>query len=663
MCNFTKSTLILVVLVYVLSSNGFSQTKTIKTIKKIGTIKPTNISDDTLLIEKVSKIHAPGGNEYNKMVLERKKTSTVLYPRKSSTIANKTEELTSASEPILGKNFDVTRTPPSNPNITIPIVGDGTPLDNTLAISNDGILLTAINTKIYAHDLNGDTAMYDYPGLGPGNYYKFNNFASIYGNLSTSFPFDPKLLYDPNNDRFILTFISGREPSNTKLIIAFSSTNNPKNDWHLYEIEGNPRQGNEWSDYPAIALSQSDLFLTINLIIDGVSWQEGFNGSLIWQMGLDSAYAGANELEINLWDDIKFENKYIRNLNPVGYADTPNSDDMYFLSNRNFDIQNDTIFFLKIDGSTTNPNTSLSIEHGILDTKYGMPPNGIQQDTDTNDATSGLQTNDSRWLGALLFDDNIQFVGNTINPENGRASIYHGNILNINTPNKTYTGNIISSDSLDLGYPNIAFTGKNLNENQVIIGFEHTSNSSFPGVSAIYYSNQEEYSNILQIRNGDNYVNEFNNNTYGGYERWGDYFGIQRKYNEPGTVWTSGVFGNINRRNSIHLAELTTPDTSFFEPNTITKNKNNNSFEVFPNPFFEDLNLMLNVNEVSKFNIEVFTIEGKLVYKKDNITVDKGRNRIALSTRFFPASTYVIKVFSSDLNKLILNKKVIKHVR
>jgi hypothetical protein len=39
-----------------------------------------------------------------------------------------------------------------------------------------------------------------------------------------------------------------------------------------------------WSDYPIIALSGSDLFLTFNQVRDNVSWTVGFKQSVIWQI-------------------------------------------------------------------------------------------------------------------------------------------------------------------------------------------------------------------------------------------------------------------------------------------------------------------------------------------------------------------------------------------
>lgn len=648
--------LLLLVLVAMIGTiNAQSYSKEHFNIKKVGSFKPHNINDDPFIIEPLKLIHAPGGDTYTDMILDQKRKSKELFPRKQTTNTYKSNEMESANVPIIGHAFDWIGPYLSAQDTAYPIIGDGTPLDNTLAVSNGGYLMTAINTKIYAHDIAPDTAMYETPGIGVGNYFRFNQFADIYGNISTYFPFDPKLLYDPNHDRFVLTFISGRFPSNTKIIMGFSSTNNPKDEWHLYEIPGNPRDTNEWTDYPAMALSQSDVFLTINLIIDGVSWQEGFNGSLIWQMGLDSAYAGADSIEINMWDNIKFNDKFIRNLNPVAYAMEPDGDHMYFLSNRNFDLQNDTIFLVEVTGAVDNENAELILEHGLLDTPYGMPPNGQQEDTDTLDATKGLQTNDARWLGALLFDDNIQFVGNTMNFDNGRASIYHGKIENLDNT-KTFTGNIISSDTLDLGYPNMAFTGKFLEEQQVIIGFEHTSLSTYPGISAIYYSNDGTYSDILRIKEGDNYIDQISNDSY---ERWGDYFGIQRKYNEPGKVWTSGVFGLSSRKNSVHLAELISPDTSSFEPSVVLPVSEPETVNIYPNPFFEQLNLVFEMHKMENIQLEVVDISGKTVYRKDDITVSEGFNKLSLSSRFFPSSTYIVNILNEE-GKQITSQKVIK---
>ncbi len=535
------------------SASLFSQeiTRQNFVIPKISTFYPDSLkSDDTLLSQKEHPI--PDGQAGKRKLQELKKKFQFNISEKQ---IKKSNSIIAA--PIQLRSYSIHERYVSVIDSLMPITG-GTPLDNTMAISDEGIYVAAINSKLFAYDVLADTPIFKSTGLIYTQ--SFSQFANQQGNISTYFPFDPKLLYDPVHNRFIFTFLSGFSSADSKIVVAFSSTSKPSDPWYIYEIPGNPRNTTAWTDYPAITISKNNLFLTVNLILEDSSWQAGFDGSIIWQIGLDSAYAGANDLKIQLWDNIKYNQRYIRNLNPVSGALKPLHDEVFFISNRNFDYQNDTLFLIHLSNASDTMLQNISIKVGKLNTPYGLPPNGVQEDTDLSDPTGGLQTNDARWLGAVVWNNMIQFVGNSMHFEYERAGIYHGTIKNIYSNSPEYSGTIIGSPMLDYAYPNIAFCGIDSCEIQTIIGFDHSSKTDYAGVSCIYYSNSGKYSDVLRLKSGENYIDNppLQNDPY---ERWGDYFGIQRKYNEPGKVWVGGFFGLHNKRSSMYVAELLSPDT------------------------------------------------------------------------------------------------------
>ncbi len=429
-------------------------------------------------------------------------------------------------------------------------VSPGIPSDNTLAISKGGILLLAFNSAIGGYDLNTGEMLYStarYP-LG---------FIGLPFNGPSDNFYDPKLLYDEVNDRFILVFLRGNLPNTSGIIVAFSNTNDPRDGWNAYLLPGNPLSNNRWTDFPTIAITKDELIFTANFIVPNEPWQTGFDGSMIWQMGLSEGYAGASDIDSRLWFDIRYNGKYIRNIHAVPSAERPDRDDLFLLSNRNFSLSNDTVFLVHLSGKRDDPNSTLEIKALIADKPYGVPPNAWQKDTDTTDPGSGFDTNDGRVLGAFFVNDHIQFASNTIITSNGRPGIYHGIIQDPYDSNPILTANYLSHPRLDLGYPNIVWTGTQRCEKQSIIGFNHTSPTDFPGFSAVFYSDLGEYSPITYIKKGDNYVNRHG----GKYERWGDYFGLQRDPNNPSEVWASGYFGKIDLQNGVYSAKVLSPDT------------------------------------------------------------------------------------------------------
>ena len=212
-------------------------------------------------------------------------------------------------------------------------------------------------------------------------------------------------------------------------------------------------------------------------------------------------------------------------------------------------------------------NSSWSISHLPLDQSYGVPPNGAQADSDPNDPTDGLQTNDARWLGAVRYPDGestiLEFVGNTKNFYNGRASIFHGlfasSDLDISGNLGTAECNVLSVDSLDLGYPNITFMNNEIGcYPGTMIAFNHTAANVNAGISAVQHYPELGYSPIIMLKEGDNYVARLS----GSYERWGDYFGLQTDYADLTRVMSAGFYGTTGKSSSTWFTEMFTTDTS-----------------------------------------------------------------------------------------------------
>ena len=484
----------------------------------------------------------PDGDSYRSFLMRQKIESKSYYQNAEHYRQERQER--NAPQPIIEEEGFIPTRRMSNGSIQTLIAG--IPSDNTCAISKDGIVLIGVNSHIYAYDTKTDSAVFETHSIPLNEVY---SSTPTLGNF-----YDPKVLYDPENDRFVLTFLRGSTPISSRVIMCFSSTNNPADPWHVYELPGNPLDNNRWTDFPCLSITSDKVYYTANLIIPNVSWQEGFDGSIIWEMDKSPAYEGANDIQATLYHDIKFDNRFVRNLHPVNGADGT-ADELILLSNRNFDIINDTIFFLKLN------NGVLDIQALKTNLPYGVPPNARQADTDISDPTMGLQTNDARVLAAILFDDELQFVGNTIDPATGFSAIYHGTI----TWEDGYvvSGQIIGDPILDFAYPNIAWSGNENCDREVIINFLYSSPTVFPGSAVLYMSNEREYSDYLVIKEGENIVDRLP----GGYERWGDYTGLQRRFDFPGSVYSFTYHTFQNMRNSGFGVEIHSPDTSAMSVN------------------------------------------------------------------------------------------------
>lgn len=72
--------------------------------------------------------------------------------------------------------------------------------------------------------------------------------------------FDPRLQYDPNAGRFVLSLFYTYFPTwNGSWLVAASDDSNPNGTWHLYRI---PTYSGDWPDYPAMGLDRDAVYLT-----------------------------------------------------------------------------------------------------------------------------------------------------------------------------------------------------------------------------------------------------------------------------------------------------------------------------------------------------------------------------------------------------------------
>ena len=516
----------------------------------------------------------------------------------------------------------------------------GIPNDNDIAISNEGIIVSVSNSDMYVYDESGVSLL----DVG------LDEFADSLGLLANSY--DPKVIYDPTEDKFILVFLNGNSSTSTNIVLCFSQTNDPSQGWHVYSLPGNPFNNNAWSDFPMIAITEQDFFVTVNHInSDSVSWQTGFMQSVIWQVKKSEGYLG-EAINTVVHNDVNFQGKPVRNLLPVKGGFDIKNHEMYFISNRNFDLANDTFFIVKIAESLEqNEDPSFTVQSVLANQEYGMPPDAQQT------ASTFLQTNDARPLSGLIENGVIHFVGNTVRLTSNKASVYHGK-LNTSASNWGVELEIFEDDDLEYGYPNLSFTGQSYFDEQLIISFNHTSIDSFPGVSAIFFSEEDGYSERLHLVSGDSKVNLLS----GSFERWGDYSGSQKKYNEPGTVWINGFMGFRNNlalskdQHKTFIAKLISPDSLSTGIHDIPRLPS----VLYPNPVVNQFYFQFEIQSDEYLVFKLFDIQGKLIDKLLEEQLKKGAHEFLFMLDQLNQGVYILQV--SNLNQdLIFTEKIMKH--
>jgi hypothetical protein len=508
----------------------------------------------------------------------------------------------------------------------------GTPNDNEVAIANNGHLISVMNSNIFRYRTATNT---------PNGQQTLGNFAAPLGNNGSKY--DPKVLYDPEANRFIIVFLAGYLSSSTNIIVGFSRSDSANGNYNLYELPGNPFNDTLWSDYPMIAVNGNELFCTINLLHDNMSWQLGFVQTLIWQINKWDGYAG-DTLRMELHSGINYNGRPLRNLCPVeGGSTTPQGPGMYFLSDRNLAPANDTVFLVHVSDTANSPTQQVTVTPLTAGQSYFMPPNAAQP---TN--TGNLATNDARILGAFIQNDQIQFVSNTMDTATGLCAVYHGRIQNVSTT-PVLTANIIADTTLDYGYPNIAYSGNTAGDNTATIVFLHSDTATFPGISAVVTDGNGSYSTRTTVKAGTGYINVLN-----GDERWGDYSGIQRSYISGGTCWVNGMYGNTAHTHGTWIAELgVSPDVSVpAASNEATE------INIFPNPFAESIEVIFTNKKAQRVRFVLYDMSGRAVTVLLDDRVREGKLRFGFSPGPLETGVYLLRAECSDGSVLFTQRVV-----
>jgi hypothetical protein len=547
-----------------------------------------------------------------RFMYEQKDKSAQLFPRKSK-VASAEKSL--VPQPILGTAFQGN------------VFSSSVPMDNSMAFNEDSLLVSAINTTIRVYSRN--------TGILRSS-LTLRYFTDAVGLIGTAnYRYDPKVIFDPLAQRFMAVILNGSVAATSKIILAFSQTSDPRGDWNMYTLPGNPFNDSTWFDFPCISFTENEVFITGNQIREGVSWQMGFRQSVIWQIRKQEGYNG-DSLHSQVWSGIEYGGRPLRNLHAVTRcSDFTGNPEQYFLSNRNFDVQNDSLFLLKI--SDTIGTGTLSIQHIQLPLAYGVPPEAKQPDT-----AKTLATNDARVLAANLDRGRIQFVGNTLDTSTGSCGIYLGQIAQLNQANPLVEhAKIIGFDTLDLGYPNLVTIGYAPdNSPRAIVAFNHSGPSTFPGISALTFD-QGQVSDLIRVKTGLQSLNVIE----GPSERWGDYFGAQQYFPEYGKIWIAGTFGAADKRHSTWIAELISPFGS--SPAAVQPiNPNNPSSFLFPNPSFQRSFFRFNLTQPGPVKLDLFDLNGKshgTVYQGMGL---KGEQEIGFEIGHLPPASYLVVLTS-----------------
>jgi Secretion system C-terminal sorting domain len=182
-----------------------------------------------------------------------------------------------------------------------------------------------------------------------------------------------------------------------------------------------------------------------------------------------------------------------------------------------------------------------------------------------------------------------------------------------------------------------------------MITFSYVSKTLFPSTAAIFVDRNRNYSSPTIIKTGLTSINMLQDTL----ERWGDYTGIQRKYNELGIFWLNGSFGT-NSNNNTWIGKIKSMDPRL---GIDTKTNNISGTMVYPNPVKQFAEVEFDLKSSTWLTFDITDMQGKLVSHLLRDKAKAGINRFSISTNDLENGIYFIQISQDD--KVLISKKIL----
>lgn len=131
----------------------------------------------------------------------------------------------------------------------------------------------------------------------------------------------------------------------------------------------------------------------------------------------------------------------------------------------------------------------------------------------------------------------------------------------------------------------------------------------------------------------------------------GRLYRIQYKYNEPGTLWLVGTFGNEFKVNGTWIGKLKVTD----KIEIVT----NNPLKVYPNPLQTNTAVGFNLESLEQITVELTNNLGQNIKQIFKGELQKGYNEIYFNNDDLAHGSYYIYVKGQN-NKIKFAGKIIK---
>ena len=318
--------------------------------------------------------------------------------------------------------------------------------------------------------------------------------------------FDPKIIYDPYHNRWIMVTPSGSNSVDSKLYLGVSQTSDPLGEWNMYWID--PDESNTtWFDFPSIGFNKK--WITISGNMFGSDYYR-----TVFTFDKLAVYNGDETIE------------YTRFATTQGFTLVPSItydtvvEDQYLISTSNGNTGGmGYIKKFKLSGPVDDPVFELEGSIGIPDTwangagDYGnfLPQLG---------SSELINSVDSRMEDVIYRNGKLWAVHHVFLPaDNPQRSAVQW--WNIDTDGVILERGRVEDETnqFSFAFPTIAV---NKNED-VFIGFDAFSETQYASAAYAYKSHYDEPNSMREYYQYKDGLGPYYKTYGGGRNRWGDY--------------------------------------------------------------------------------------------------------------------------------------------
>ena len=215
----------------------------------------------------------------------------------------------------------------------------------------------------------------------------------------STFIYDPKVVYDPHEDRFIILYLCTDDISQSSYLVAVSESGDAMGNWWLYNLDASMNGStpvDEWADYPGLGFDYSDaVYVTSN------QWgfTSGFQYSKIRILKKEELYAGSITGWYDFWDMRYHDNGVVFTIKPAVTLSDAGGE--YLLSNIWYGANYTT--YWKITDAASETPTLTRMPKVNLSATYSIPPNPVQAGSNARLSPVGPMTQDVFFRNGKLY--------------------------------------------------------------------------------------------------------------------------------------------------------------------------------------------------------------------------------------------------------------------